>query len=408
MNAVPYDPFDPQVLADPYPYYAALRRSAPVHPVASLNLKVVSRHADAELVLRRPDLFSSSPYRDFIRAAMELGGMPELESETLLGSDPPCHTRLRKIVNRGFTHARVAALAPTIEKMANQLVVGLIEAGEGDVVAELAGPLPVMAIAAILGVDPERHLDFKRWSDHMILATTGVLADADKRALVRSFAEMNAYVDEMVARRRRVPTDDLISALIGAESSDEVMRPAEVKTFVQLLLISGNEATTHLIANSVLALTARPHLLPLLQADPGYVRAFVLETMRYDSPVQMILRRATSPTVVADVPIAADDTIGVLLGSANRDDRRFPHAERFDPDREPGGQLGLGAGIHFCLGADLARLEAEIALTALARRIASIERIEGSLDYPTTFLVRGPKRLRVRITPAVAAVAARA
>jgi cytochrome P450 len=284
----------------------------------------------------------------------------------------------------------------------------LVAAGEGDVVAGLAGPLPVMAIAAILGVDPERHRDFKRWSDHMILATTGVLADSEKRALVRSFEEMNAYVDEMIARRRREPTDDLISALIGAESSEEVMRPAEVKTFVQLLLISGNEATTHLIANSVLALIARPQLLGLLQADPGYARAFVLETMRYDSPVQMILRRAASPTVVADVPIAEGETIGVLLGSANRDDRRFPHAERFDPDREPGGQLGLGAGIHFCLGADLARLEGEIALGALARRIASIERVEEKLEYPTTFLVRGPKRLTVRVTPAVAVRAARA
>jgi len=408
MNAVPYDPFDPQVLADPYPYYAALRRSAPIYPVASLNLKVVSRHADAELVLRRSDLFSSSPYRDFIRAAMELGGVPELGSETLLGSDPPCHTRLRKIVNRGFTHARVAALAPVIEKMASELAQPLVEAGGGDVVAELAGPLPVMAIAAILGVDPERHRDFKRWSDHMILATTGVLADAEKRALVRSFEEMNAYVDEMIARRRRVPTDDLISALIGAESSDEVMRPAEVKTFVQLLLISGNEATTHLIANSVLALAARPSHLKLLQTDPSYVRAFVLEAMRYDSPVQMILRRATAPTVVADVSIADGETLGVLLGSANRDDRRFAQAERFDPDREPGGQLGLGAGIHFCLGADLARLEGEIALGALARRISSIERLDEKLEYPTTFLVRGPKRLRVEVAPAFAAVAARA
>jgi len=158
----------------------------------------------------------------------------------------------------------------------------------------------------------------------------------------------------------------------------------------------------------VLALAARPSYLPLIQADPSAARAFVLETMRYDSPVQMILRRATAATELAGVPIAAEDAIGVLLGSANRDDRRFPQAERFDPDREPGGQLGLGAGIHYCLGADLSRIEGEIALSALAERISAIESVEEKLEYPTTFLVRGPKRLRVKVAPAFAAAAARA
>jgi cytochrome P450 len=409
MSSVSYDPFDPQVLSDPYPYYAALRRAAPVYPVASLDLKVVSRHADAEQVLRRPDLFSSSPYRDFIRAAMELGGVdPELGSETLLGSDPPCHTRLRKIVNRGFMHGRVAALAPTIQKMADTLVSSFVETGEGDFVSGVAGPLPVMVIAAVLGVEPERHRDFKRWSDHMILATTGVLNEEEKRGLVRSFEEMNTYVDQMVARRRRRPTDDLISALIRAEASEEVMRAAEVKTFVQLLLIAGNEATTHLIANSVLALTARPTRLARIAADPMYARAFVEETMRHDAPVQMILRRAAVATVIADTEIVAGEAIGVLLGSANRDDRRFAHAERFDPEREAGGQLGVGAGIHFCLGADLARLEGEIALGAMARAVSSIERLDEKLEYPTTFLVRGPKRLAVKVEPRRAASALRA
>ena len=186
------------------------------------------------------------------------------------------------------------------------------------------------------------------------------------------------------------------------------MRPAEVRTFVQLLLIAGNEATTHLIANSVLALATRPEHLTALATEPGYARAFVEETLRYDAPVQMVLRRAIAPTVVADVEIAADEAIGVLVGSANRDDRRFAHAERFDPSRDPAGISTVGAGIHFCLGADLARLEGEIALSALARQISSIERVEETLEYPTTFLVRGPKRLGVKITPRAHAAALRA
>ena len=409
MSDVAYNPFDPAVLADPYPHYAALRRASAVHAVPSLNMKVVCRYADAVSVLRRPDMFSSSPYQDFIRAAMELGAARvAVAGETLLGSDPPVHTRLRKIVNRGFTHARIQAFGPAVEKMARELVAELVAAGEGDFVATVAGPLPVMAIATILGVEPERHRDFKRWSNHILLATTGVLGDDERRGLVRSFDEMNAYIDEMVARRRRSPTDDLISTLIRAEGGEDVMGPEEVRTFVPLLLIAGNEATTHLIANAALALLQRPDLLRRLREEPGFATRVVEETLRYDAPVQMVLRRATTSTELGGVRIDAADVLGVLLGAANRDDRQFSAAERFDPDRDASSHLTFGAGNHFCLGAGLARMEARIALAALANAVATFERIEGPIEYPPSFLVRGPKRLRVGVTAARAPAALRA
>lgn len=409
MSGLLYDPFDPAVLADPYPYYAALRRVGAVHPVPSLGMKVVCRHADAASVLRRPETFSSSPYQDFIRAAMELGAARvAVGGETLLGSDPPVHTRLRKIVNRGFTQARIRAFEPAVEAMARTLVGELVADGEGDFVATVAGPLPVMAIASILGVEPERHRDFKRWSNHLLLATTGVLDDDERRGLVRSFEEMDAYIDETVARRRRHPTDDLISTLIRAEQGEDVMGPDEVRTFVPLLLIAGNEATTHLIANAVLALLARPELLVRVREEPGFATKLVEETLRYDAPVQMVLRRATTTTELGGVRIDEGDVLGVLLGAANRDDRQFVAAERFDPDRDANGHLTFGAGIHFCLGASLARMEARIALSALAKSVESFERVQDRLEYPTSFLVRGPKSLRVRVTPRRASTALRA
>jgi cytochrome P450 len=400
MSEILYDPFDPAVLADPYPHYAALRRAGPVHAVPSLGMKVVCRYADAVKVLRRPETFSSSPYQDFIRAAMELGAARvAVGGETLLGSDPPVHTRLRKIVNRGFTHARIQAFEPAIEAMARELVAELLAAGEGDFVATVAGPLPVMAIATILGVEPERHRDFKRWSNHILLATTGVLEEDERHGLVRSFEEMDAYIDEMVARRRREPTDDLISTLIRAEHGEDVMGPEEVRTFVPLLLIAGNEATTHLIANAALVLLARPELLVRVREEPGFAAKLVEETLRYDAPVQMVIRRASATTELGGVRVDAGDVLGVLLGAANRDDRQFAAAERFDPDRDASGQLTFGAGNHFCLGAGLARMEARIALTALANAVASFERVQDRLEYPASFLVRGPKSVRVRVTP---------
>jgi cytochrome P450 len=266
----------------------------------------------------------------------------------------------------------------------------------------------VLAIATILGVEPERHRDFKRWSNHILLATTGVLDDDERRGLVRSFDEMDTYIDEMVARRRRSPTNDLISTLIRAESGEDVMGPHEVRTFVPLLLIAGNEATTHLIANAALVLLSHPHLLDRLRKEPGFASCLVEETLRYDAPVQMVLRRATARVQIAEARINEGDILGVLLGAANRDDRQFPAAERFDADRAASDHLTFGAGNHFCLGAGLARMEARIALSTLANAVSSFSRVQAKLEYPATFLVRGPKSLRVRVEPARQASALRA
>lgn len=186
------------------------------------------------------------------------------------------------------------------------------------------------------------------------------------------------------------------------------MGPDEVRTFVPLLLIAGNEATTHLLSNAALALAARPSLLDRLREEPGFAAKMVEETLRYDAPVQMVLRRASAAGELSGVRIEEGDVLGVLLGSANRDDRQFPAAERFDPDRDASAHLTFGAGNHFCLGAGLARMEARIALAVLAGAVASLERVQDRVEYPASFLVRGPKSLRVHVSPTRRGAALRA
>jgi cytochrome P450 len=401
MSEIRYNPFDPDVLGDPYPYYARLRREAPVHRMDELNWLAVSRYDDAAALLRRADLFSSAPYRHFIDAALAAGGRAgALPGESLLGSDPPTHTRLRKVVNRGFTRQRVMAAEPRIRQIATELVDAFAERGECELIEEFAMPIPVMIIAEILGIDSARRADFKRWSDDLILAVTGgATAGRDADSLARSLDALDAYVAEVVEERRRRPTDDLVSALIAAEGQEEVMTAAEVNNFIQLLLVAGNEATTYLIANTVLAMLDHPVVHEAVRKDPTLIPAVVEETLRYDAPVQLTLREAVADTEIANTPVAKGETIAVLIGSANRDEAAFRAADRFDPGRERGGYLTYGIGPHYCLGAHLALLEGTIALQALLSRVTAIERVAGPIERPQSFLVRGPKTLRIRFEP---------
>jgi len=396
VHDVHYDPFDPAIRRDPYPTYAALRARAPLYPVESLGTLALSRYEDVLFVLRRPELFSSSAVHDLLA-----GGIAATESdhairgETLLGSDPPRHTRLRKIVNRGFTPSRVARREKRIRELAEGLLAPLAERRTCDLVADFAVPLPVRVIAEILGMDPERHRDLKRWSDDLFLATTGFPAPEEARGLARALDELDAVLEPLVEARRREPREDLVSALVhaGDDPDQEVMTESEVGTFVVVLLVAGNETTTHLIANAVLALFEHPAALAELERHPERIPDLVEETLRYDAPVQLTLRRAREDVELPSGPVRAGQTLLLLLGSANRDERVFPAPDRFDLHRGEGRHLAFGFGAHFCLGAQLARLEARIALEALLARLQGLRRLGGELEPPASLLVRGPRAL---------------
>ena len=314
--------------------------------------------------------------------------------------DPPDHTRLRNIVNRSFTPRMIADLEPRIRQVTDDLIGGVQHKGEMDLMADLAIPLPVTIIAEILGVDPARKEDFKRWSDGAVgdvaqaTAPTGYDAEGDDE----DGMAFQAYFENVVAERRRDPQDDMISHLIRAEEEQQALDSDEVLAFIGLLLIAGNETTTNLLGNAMIALLDHPDQLQKVLDDPSLVPNLVEEALRYDAPVQFLFRRATQDVEIAGTLIPQGSMVMVVFGSANRDERKYPDSEKFDVTRDTQGHLAFGHGIHFCLGAPLARLEAKIALAALLKLDNLARADEGRVELIDSFFLRGPKRLPLTFT----------
>ena len=382
-----FNPFDPDTRRDPYPAYARLRAEAPVYKIEPLGMYAVSRYDDVLHVLNHPELFSST---GFTETRIHEGDEPVT---MMIFADPPDHTRLRNLVNRGFTPKMIADLAPRIRQVTGELIDRIAERGETDLIADLAMPLPVTIIAEILGVEPERKDDFKRWSDWIVLDFAGQIPAEDQDQRQRDMDQFRDYFEEVVAERRAHPTGDLISALVRAEAEQQALTAHEVLAFIILLLVAGNETTTNLIGNMTIALLAHPDQLAKLRADPSLVPNAVEEALRYDAPVQFLFRRAAQDVELAGTPIPAGSMVTVFFGSANRDERKYPDAERFDVTRDATGHVAFGHGIHFCLGAPLARLEGRIALEAMLARLEDIKRASGEVELVDAVFLRGPKRL---------------
>ncbi len=397
-----YDPFDPAVREDPYPYYARLRREAPAFRVESRGLFAVSRYADVVHVLRRHDLFSSAAMAAALREPVRY--VPEEERERpfdtaalgVIGAEPPEHTRLRAVLNRGFTPRRIAALEARIRAIAKDLTRALALRGECDFVADFAVPLPVAVIAELLGVPTDRLLDFKRWSDAAVHAAFDAPAGADEAHEVgRALREMSDYFGPVLAERRACPRPDLISALVRAEAVEGTLSNSEARIFLFTLLVAGNVTTTQLLANALLALLRHPDQLARLRRDPERVPAMVEEALRYDAPVQLLLRTATRDVEIGGTRIPAGAPVLPLFASANRDPEVFPDPDHFDIERNPRDHVAFGHGIHYCLGAHLARLEARVSFEVLLEDLPPLELREERIRWIRPLILRGPERLRV-------------
>ena len=387
VTVTSYSPFLAEVKEDPYPYYAWLRREHPVYYNERTGFWTVSRYADVVAVLRN--------YTDF-SSAQGIGPEKWYHNPMMIMQDPPVHTRLRSLVSKAFTPRMIAQNEPRVQQIVDELLDAVIDKGSFDLVQDLAYPLPVIVIAEMLGVEPQRRDDFKRWSDDSIHSLAGAAHASDAASLQQSMMEFGAYFYQIVEQRRASRRNDLVSALVAAQEERDALTTNEIMAFCLLLLVAGNETTTNLIANGGKALMESPDQAQKLRANPGLIPSAVEEALRYDAPIQGFFRTTVRDVTLGGTTIPAGEKVFVLYGSANRDEGQFPGADRFDIERSPNNHVAFGLGIHFCLGAPLARLEARIALETILRRMKHIRPDPSSpierVDNP---LLRGLRRYRL-------------
>ncbi|MHA3018881.1 cytochrome P450 [Mycobacterium sp. BMJ-28] len=391
---------DPAVRADPYPVFARIREQGPmVLPDASMV--VFSGFAHCDEVLRHPSSCSDGMKSSVVQRQIAEGIAPQRTATPgFLFLDPPDHTRLRRLAQQAFSPKVVRALEPEINALVGELLAHADAPGGLDVVPDLAYPLPVAVICRLLGVPLEDEPQFSHAAALLaqgldpIMTLTGQSSDnADERLQAGEW--MRAYLGELIERRRATPRPDMISALIAAEEDGDQLTADEIVATCNLLLIAGHETTVNLIANAVQAMLRDPAQWAALAADPERANLVIEETLRYDPPVQLVMRIAGDDMTVDGTRIPAGDSILLLLAAAHRDPDAFDRPDTFDPDREGLRHLAFGKGPHFCLGAPLARLEARIALAGLARRFPDA-RLTAEPEYKPNVTLRGLASLRIR------------
>jgi hypothetical protein len=421
------------IRSNPYPFYARLRSQDPVHWDENMGFWVLTRYADI-----------ASVYVDerFSRAQGLMRGFqrfPEAEqriaepvyhsfAKTMFYADPPYHTHLRGLMNTAFTPRRVEQMRPYIQRVVDDLLNGVQDDGQMDFIHDFAYPLPVMVIAELLGLPPDDRARFKGWSDDLfaILGTVRHVPHLMECA-AQSLREMTDYVTALSRTRRKQPREDLLSALLNFVDEDEPitcshhagetrasphrqedltgehynikLTQEELVANINILLSTGHETTTHLIGNGLLALVQNPDQMQILRNQPTLLPNAIEEMLRYDNPVQITYRSALEDVEMGDKRIRKGELVNSIIGSANRDPEQYTQPDHFDITRKQGRHLGFGLGIHFCIGAALVRLEAEIAFTTVLRRFSELRLATENLEWQEHPIFRGLKTLPVSFQP---------
>jgi cytochrome P450 len=376
------DWLSPAFLADPYPHYRELRETDPVHRDGD-GRWIITRHADVTAILRDDARFSAQ----------------QDNSGSMLVSDPPKHTRLRGIVNKAFTPRAVNALAPRIEQIVGDLLDEIAASGDAeiDLIGRFTYPLPITVIAEMLGVEKE-HRDLFRENGQIVALTLGPIADPHIGAHAATARNaLFSYFEDLIARRRTEPRDDLVSAMIAAEDAGDRLSHGELISMLFLLLVGGHETTVNLIANGVLALLRNPDQLEAFASDSSIAATAVEEILRYDPPVHYTGRIAARDVELAGKTIRRGEPVRLILAAANRDPEAFARPDELDLRRDPNPHVAFGWGTHFCLGAPLARLEARIALPALLRQFPHLRLTDAPLRYRSGAVLRGLEELPLRV-----------
>jgi cytochrome P450 len=393
-------------LENPYPVYNLLRTVRPVMqvPVPGFDgpgVWLLTRYRDVHAVLRDPR-FSV----DRLRAPLVKQNLDRLPPfirqsaqgmRSMLTMDAPDHTRVRKLVNKAFTPKRVAALRGRIEEIVAERLGAAAEAGSLELIHDLAEPLPAIVIAELLGVPAEDHRKFREWSSQLIAAIAAPSADARQRASGAAAQKLLGYLADVIAARRREPRDDLISAMIHAQEASDALRDEELLATSNLLLLAGHETTTNLIGNGTLALLRAPGQWERLRSEPELLPHAVEELLRFDGPVQATIRVAREDIELDGHPIVEGSLVLLSIGGANHDPEVFDAPDRLDLARDPNPHLAFGFGAHFCMGAPLARLEAEVAFAGLLARFPKLGLVDEAPEYRPNPVLRGLTRLRLSL-----------
>jgi cytochrome P450 len=401
MTQAIFNPFDPAFRANPYPFYAALREHDPVH-VSPFGFTVLTRYDDVARTLRGAEFARdieahTPPPADPVRLARRQRFQERLErgdaAKTILNLDPPDHTRLRRLVNLGFTPSAIERLRPRVKQLVDDVLDRAAERGEMELVDELAFTVPFQVISDLLDLPTDHSDEIRDWSQALTASLEPTATEATLDAAESAGRSLGEYLADVIEHRRQHLGDDLLSTLIVAEEEGDRLSPVELRSFVVLLYVAGHETTVNLIGNGMLALLRHPDELRRWAADPGLDTTAVDELLRYDGPVQQTVRVPLDEVRYGDVAVPAGSMVMTVLGSASHDPAVFDEPDVLRLDRPNANRhLGFAAGVHYCLGASLAKLEAQVALTSLIRRFPDVQ-LAGEPRWRDRLTIRGVEHL---------------
>ncbi|HUR07950.1 MAG TPA: cytochrome P450 [Nonomuraea sp.] len=395
MEPLLYSPYDYAVHEDPYPLYARLREEAPLYRSDDLDFWAVSRHADVAGAFRDHQRFSNA---NGVSLDPSAWGPAAHRTMSFLALDPPSHTRMRSLVAKGFTPRRVRELEGDIRRLTEHHLAPAVARGDFDFVADFAGRLPMDVVCELMGVPEVDRDELRRLADLVMHREEG-LSDVPVAGMEAALTLIGYYRD-LVTERRARPAGDLTSALLAAEEGGDRLAEEEVVAFLFLMVVAGNETTTKLLANALYWGWRHPAELAKPMRDPGRVTDWVEETLRFDASSQILARTVATDTELYGTTVPAGDRLLLLVGAANRDPRVFDDPDRYDLDRDTSELISFGGGRHFCLGANLARLEARIALTEFVRRVRHYDVDEGGAARVHSVNVRGFAALPISVSAA--------